>query len=466
MPTLQEVLVDPNYVNANPATKRAIFEKFAGQDPNYAQANDATKNAIRQKFGVAGAVEEKTAEPAAPKPIPERTYGEAAKDVGGKFVSGIGSLVQLPGQLYGLATGDFSKTGLLGAGEDIREYGESMLSPSLKAKEEARAQKVAEAEKTGQLAAAGTAFGETVKDPALLVGFLVEQVPQLIPALLTGGGTAALTASGIAAKEAAALVASGAAKEAAELAAKQIAAQKAGALGVKAAVGTGAVQQGADVGAGAYENIYKAAIDKGMPEAEAAKTALNAARAAGASGAIISLLAQRLPGARTLEEAFSGVPGTTGRLLGAGKGALGESAGEIVEETGGKFSQNLAMREVSPEQSLTEGLGQAAGMAAIGGGAMGAIAGGARRPAEAEAKPEEPSYIDKVFPPPPPPADVPPPIDGSVTSPVTPPDVTAKKPKAPTKPSKPSMDAIKAKVAVAVKAKAKVDTSALEDAPF
>ena len=374
------------------------------------------------------------AEPTAPKPIPERTYGEAAKDVGGKFVSGIGSLVQLPGQLYGLATGDFSKTGLLGAGEDIREYGESMLSPSLKAKEEARAQKVAEAEKTGQLAAAGTAFSETVTDPALLVGFLVEQVPQLIPALLTGGGTAALTASGIAAKEAAALVASGAAKEAAELAAKQIAAKKAGELGVKAAVGAGAVQQGADVGAGAYENIYKAAIEKGMPEAEAAKTALNAARAAGASGAIISLLAQRLPGARTLEEAFSGVPGTTGRLLGAGKGALGESAGEIVEEGGGKFSQNLAMREVNPEQSLTEGLGQAAGMAAIGGGAMGAIAGAARRPAEAEAKPEEPSYIDKVFPPPPPPADIPPPMDGSVTSPVTPPDVTAKKPKAPEPP--------------------------------
>jgi hypothetical protein len=321
--------------------------------------------------------------PAAPKPIPERTYGEAAQDVAAKLISGTGSLVQLPGQLYGLATGDFSKTGLLGVGEDISEYGESLVSPSLKAKEKARAQKIAESEKTGQLAAAGTAFGETIKDPALLIGFLVEQVPQLIPALLTGGGTAALTASGIAAKEAAALVASGAAKEAAKIAAKQIAAKKAGKLGVKAAVGTGAVQQGADVGAGAYENIYKAAIAKGMPEAEAAKTALNAARAAGASGAIISLLAQRLPGARTLEEAFAGVPGTTGRILGAGKGALGESAGETFEETGGKFSQNLAMREVNPEQSLTEGLGQAAGMAAIGGGGMGLVAGAARRPAEA-----------------------------------------------------------------------------------
>jgi len=328
-------------------------------------------------------VVEPAAAPAAPKPIPERTYGEAAKDIGASLTSGLGSLVQLPGQLYGLATGDFSKTGLLAAGEDIQKYGEEMKSPALKAKEEARAQKIQEAEKTGQLAAAGTAFGETVTDPALLVGFLVEQVPNLIPALLTGGGTAALTASGIAAKEAAALVASGAAKEAAAIAAKQIAAKKAGELGARAAVGVGAVQQGADVGAGAYEDIYKAAIAKGMPEAEAASTALNAARAAGASAAVISLLAQRLPGARTLEETFAGVKGTTGRIFGGVKGALGESAGEVVEEGGGKFSQNLAMREVNPEQSLTEGLGQAAGMAAIGGGGMGAIAGAARRPAEA-----------------------------------------------------------------------------------
>jgi hypothetical protein len=357
---------------------------------------DSVSARAQKEFGkTVSALDGGRAAPAAPKPIPERTYGEAATDVAGKLISGTGSLVQLPGQLYGLATGDFSKTGLLGAGEDIQKYGESMLSPALKAKEEARAQKIAESEKTGQFAAAGTAFSETVKDPALLVGFLVEQIPNLIPALLTGGGTAALTASGIAAKEAAALVASGAAKEAAQIAAKQIAAKKAGELGVKAAVGTGAVQQGADVGAGAYEDIYKAAVAKGMPEAEAASTALNAARAAGASAAIISLLAQRLPGAKTLEETLSGVPGKTGRLLGAGKGFVGESAGEVVEEGGGKFSQNLAMREVNPEQSLTEGLGQAAGMAAIGGGGMGAIAGAARRP-EVETKPVEPQGQPKV----------------------------------------------------------------------
>jgi len=420
MPTLQEVLADPNYVNANFATKQAIFNKYASQDPNYAGANDATRAAIRQRYGVERPVAQEIEAPAAPKPIPEATYGEAVTDVGGRFVRGIGSLVQLPGQVYGLATGDFSKTGFLGAGEKIREFGEEMLSPTAKAKEAAREQKVAEAEKQGILPAAGTAFMETVKDPSLLVGFLVEQLPQLIPALLTGGGTAALTAAGIASKEAAALVASGAAKEAAQIAAKQIAAKKAGELGVRAAVGTGAVQQGADIGAGSYEEIYKAAIEKGMSEPEAAKTALGAARAAGASGALISLLAQRLPGARTLEESFAGVRGTTGRLLGAGKGLLGESASEIAEEGGGRFSQNLAMREVNPEQDLSAGIGQAAGMAAIGGGAMGAIAGGLRRPAEpteAPPKVEKPSANLKTLPKPFEVPDIPEPPDISAAPP-------------------------------------------------
>ena len=97
MPSLQEILVDPNYVNANSATKRAIFEKYAGQDSNYTQANEATKNAIRKKFGVVGTVEEKPPAPVA-KPIPERTYGEVAKDIGASLTSGAGSLVQLPGQ--------------------------------------------------------------------------------------------------------------------------------------------------------------------------------------------------------------------------------------------------------------------------------------------------------------------------------------------------------------------------------
>lgn len=52
MPSLRDVLDDPNYVNANAATKAAIFDKWAPKDENYAKANEATKAAIRERFGV------------------------------------------------------------------------------------------------------------------------------------------------------------------------------------------------------------------------------------------------------------------------------------------------------------------------------------------------------------------------------------------------------------------------------
>lgn len=50
---LIDILQDPNYVNANEPTKRAIFDKYAPLDQNYAKANAATQEAIRIKFGVA-----------------------------------------------------------------------------------------------------------------------------------------------------------------------------------------------------------------------------------------------------------------------------------------------------------------------------------------------------------------------------------------------------------------------------
>jgi hypothetical protein len=52
MPSLLEILNDPNYVNANQATKEAIFNKYSATDPNYTDANDATKEAIKKRFGM------------------------------------------------------------------------------------------------------------------------------------------------------------------------------------------------------------------------------------------------------------------------------------------------------------------------------------------------------------------------------------------------------------------------------
>lgn len=298
-------------------------------------------------------------------PSTERTYGEAVKDIGAGVVGGIGSLVQLPGQLYGLATGDFSKTGALGAGEGISKYAEEMKSAGLKAREAERSRKVAESAKEGQFQAFGTALSETVKDPGLLLSFIAEQAPQLLVPFGAARGVG-MAAKGLGAGEAAV-----------------------GKAAVSGAVGAGATQQGADVGAGAYENIYKELKSKGATDAEAAQGALTLARQAGAAAGTISLLAQRLPGARQLEEALAGVPGKGiagigGRLRTAGSTAAGETLGEIPEEVGGKFVQNLAMQQVKPEQSLTEGLGEAAAMATIGGVGLGGAAGLARRPSAPE----------------------------------------------------------------------------------
>jgi len=58
MPSLLEVLQDPNYTGANQATKEAIFNKYAPQDPLYADANPATQEAIRAKYGFGGVKKE------------------------------------------------------------------------------------------------------------------------------------------------------------------------------------------------------------------------------------------------------------------------------------------------------------------------------------------------------------------------------------------------------------------------
>ena len=314
-------------------------------------------------------------EPVASK---ERTIGEAFTDIGAAGLSGIGSLVQLPGQLYGLATGDFSKTGALGAGQELEEYAKGLKSKGLLAREAARDVAMQNAEKQGQLQAFKTAIGQTISDPALLSTFLAEQLPQLVPAALTGGATAAAASGNVLAKAAARQIS----KEAAE----KVAQREAIRAGTSAAIGTGAVQQGADIGAGTYDEVVKELVDKGATPEQAGKAAINLARASGVSGAALSLIANRyLPGGQALERVLAG--GTTGKglLMGAATGALKELPSEVLEETGGKFTQNLALREVKPEQSLTQGLGATAGQAALGavglGGVTGAVGGRGAAPA-------------------------------------------------------------------------------------
>ena len=301
----------------------------------------------------------------------ERTYGEAAQDIGGGLLSGIGQLGQFPGQLYGLATGNFDKTGLYGAAQNLEEYGKSLESPGLKARQYTADQAIQQASKKGILSEAGTAIAQTVKDPALLTNFILEQVPSQLPAVLAGifGPEASAGVAGLRTL----------AKKATDVAVKKELENKAKELAIKtgtrAAVGTGAIQQGADVGAQTYKDVYDELIARDATPEQAAKGAIDLARAAGASGAIISLLAQNLPGAQAMERAFAGERTGLGRIAGAGLGALKEIPSEMIEEGGGQFTQNLAKREVNPNQSLTQGVGTSIGMAGLGAGVMGGVTG-------------------------------------------------------------------------------------------
>lgn len=305
--------------------------------------------------------------PAAPK---ERTFGEAAKDIGAGVVSGAGALTQLPGQLYGLATGDFSDTGLTRIGREMRETGEAMKSEELKRREAERAAKIKEAGKEGEISKGVTAFVETIKDPALLSNFIAEQAPNLLPGLAVARG---LSLAGAGARTA-----------------------------VAGAVGTGATQQGADIGADTYVQLYKEMVDKGVSETEAAGRALGYARASGASAAVISLAAQMLPGGRAIERAMAKVPikgGLAARGAAAAKGGAGETISEMIEEGGGKVAQNLQAQNVDPTRSLTEGVGETMGMAAVGGLGLGTAAGLTRRAEAPEARPtEEPTAEPAVQP--------------------------------------------------------------------
>ena len=121
MSNLSSILTDPNYVNANEATKQAIFNKFSAQDTNFTGANAETQNAIRQRFGVAVAVTKLSSDTGIPaERKPPTTYERVREFItptvemlgaagGGVLGAGAGTLV-LPG--VGTATGAVGGAGL------------------------------------------------------------------------------------------------------------------------------------------------------------------------------------------------------------------------------------------------------------------------------------------------------------------------------------------------------------------
>ena len=284
--------------------------------------------------------------PESPVRSTERTVGEAIADVPVSALSGIGSVVKFPGQLVSLIPG------LRGAGETLSAPGEyiyqaaqGLKSEGLKVREALRSEAISEAEKDGILSAFATAITSTLKDPALISTFIAEQVPQLLPA--------------------------GAASRLARIGKGMLRADQLARRSVAAAVGTGAAMQAADVSEGAYKRTLEAGLQQGMSPEEAESAANQAARLAAVGAGATSLLVQKLPGAKAIEERLARVPGTSGRL----KSGFGEATSESLEEAGGQVFANLGVRTVDPNQSLTESVGAAAGFGALGGGFFGTLLG-------------------------------------------------------------------------------------------
>jgi hypothetical protein len=309
-----------------------------------------------------------------------RTFGEATTDVGAALLRGTGQALQFPGQLVGLVPGmQGLGEALATPGGALAEYGQGLKSAGLRAREALRNQALSDAEKEGFLAEFATAIGQTIKDPALLSTFLLEQVPQLI------GPAAAAKVTTMLGREGLQAVAEGGAREAAEKTLRERAAA--------AAVGTGAAAQGASVGDETYKAVYELALQQGMSEEDARALALEKARVAAFEAGAISVATSRLPGGAAIERRLAGLPGVPG----AGRIGVGarEALTEGVEEAGGAFAKGVGVAEVDPSISPLTGVGTAAGFGVLGGAGMGALIGGSPT-AEQRAASEAEAPIDRL----------------------------------------------------------------------
>jgi hypothetical protein len=119
MASASEILSSPDYVNANQATKEAIFEKHVASDTNFKNASPETQDAIRQRFGIAAAPQEG---------MPTRALNyarETALNVPGdvsNIVGGLTHAVTSPRETYGAMSNLANSVAMFGAkkGAELR----------------------------------------------------------------------------------------------------------------------------------------------------------------------------------------------------------------------------------------------------------------------------------------------------------------------------------------------------------
>ncbi len=319
--------------------------------------------------------------------------GRVIADFFVSFGKGAGSLIKMAGDFYGLASGDMDNA-VSRYGKDVGDFYQPFMSDRGRALEAQRSQAV-DAEDS-ELGKAWAYVRESVANPELLPGLLGQNIANMIPAGATGN---------VARNVAARVLLRRASTDAAKAAAVKTASR----IGVGVAVGAGAVMQGTDVAGDQYADLLgrldampdeQAAgipeiaelLQRGAPMQEAKLAlALTQARTTGLISSAISVVAQRLPGGKTIERALSGAENKVGGIVaGAAKGFIGEAASEVVEEVGGQGAKNIGALPVDPDRKFTEGFGETGAQAALVGGVFGGLAGAADRTSTVPVPPAQP----------------------------------------------------------------------------
>ena len=224
----------------------------------------------------------------------------------------------------------------------------------------------------GQVEKAYLTFMGNLTDPSLAVDFLAKQIP-----MLTGLGAVGRAGRAVGLR-------------------RGLSEAAAGKIGTSTAVGVGGALQGGSVASETYGNVIEALDDyenlmenspellpindkyiellnSGVDEDVARNKIANDLRQSTFLGATaVSVLANMLPGARALERSLVGVKLAPGVAAGAAQragraalGGVGEGLSEAIEEGGGQLLGNAAVKTIDHEQELSEGVGRAAGEAAL-----------------------------------------------------------------------------------------------------
>lgn len=297
------------------------------------------------------------------------------RDLPASLVSGIGSLLEFPGTLYGLAGGDPDNI-LSKAGKATREFAADTLASEgfqeQRAEVEARLAELEGEDISKQIT--GT-LGEIATNPYYMLNLGVEQIPQL------AGGLGL----GYAAKKGITKAAEKAGKDIAE-----DAIQKRGNRAARATtIGTFAGLQGADVARNTYDDImalpdetflelpeFQELVNRGLTAEEAKEEiAVRQARESFLKAASLSTItAAALPS--TLEKTVFGGIGKQGFLKGALKGGIGEAAQEAAEEGGGAIISGFDVQDIDPSRDPYSRAGIAGTLGGTLGFGFGAGAGG------------------------------------------------------------------------------------------